>query len=414
MAEENNDNMDFIISSPNEGEAGGRAPVASTEEENNETGSPVEEDSPSTTYTPDNDFEGISIMTPEEIQKESSAGTSTETDEAFIEDPEKSKPKQETKISEEKQKEILRYIANQLSENGILGELPEDFDGSLESLQNQLETNIEGKAEEKVSKYIDNFSGAKKTFLEIEDAFEDERLAMTVAQDLEFFKTVTDEQLEHEEVQKALYAKSLQARGFSNDKIGEMIDDAITLGKLGVKAREVLPSLTAGAQKYVEDSRAAKLAKIQESKAREEAEFKSMLASIDEKETIVSGLPFTVKHKEKLKNSISNTVFRDESGKEYNTVGYKQMKNPKEFETLLHYYDSLGLFNLDEKTGQFKPDLSAIKRNVKSKATKELDEIIADASTNSTNYSGGGGDNRTGDEHTNGILSLLEKGGFGK
>jgi hypothetical protein len=55
---------------------------------------------------------------------------------------------------------------------------------------------------------------------------------------------------------------------------------------------------------------------------------------------------------------------------------YKQMRNPSEFEMLINYYDTLGLFNLD-KEGKFKPDISKLKNIAKTKAVSELDQVLS-------------------------------------
>ncbi len=55
---------------------------------------------------------------------------------------------------------------------------------------------------------------------------------------------------------------------------------------------------------------------------------------------------------------------------------YKQQRNPVDFEMLINYYDTLGLFNID-KQGKFKPDISKLKAVAKTAAINDLDKIIA-------------------------------------
>ena len=75
-------------------------------------------------------------------------------------------------------------------------------------------------------------------------------------------------------------------------------------------------------------------------------------------------------------------VYKDnKTGREYNSLMYKQTRNPVEFEMLINYYDTLGLFNLD-KQGKFKPDISKLKQVAKTKAINELDKIIASEDRN--------------------------------
>ena len=83
---------------------------------------------------------------------------------------------------------------------------------------------------------------------------------------------------------------------------------------------------------------------------------------------------------------------------------YKQQRNPVEFEMLINYYDTLGLFNLD-KEGKFKPDISKLKQVAKTAAITELDKVI------SAEDERGVGRNTSVEtsQKTEGILSLLEK-----
>jgi hypothetical protein len=81
--------------------------------------------------------------------------------------------------------------------------------------------------------------------------------------------------------------------------------------------------------------------------------------------------------KDKLKNNIIKPVYTDpKTGQEYNSLMYKQMKNPAEFEMLINYYDTLGLFDITDK-GTFKPNISKLKAVAKTSAITELDKVIA-------------------------------------
>jgi hypothetical protein len=73
------------------------------------------------------------------------------------------------------------------------------------------------------------------------------------------------------------------------------------------------------------------------------------------------------------------------------------------------YYDELGLFDIDNKSGKFKPNLSKLKTVTKTKASKEIDNIISDVEVRqSNNFSGGSP--LDGQERTSSILSLLKDG----
>ena len=82
---------------------------------------------------------------------------------------------------------------------------------------------------------------------------------------------------------------------------------------------------------------------------------------------------------------------------------YKQKRNPVEFEMLINYYDTIGLFNLD-KQSKFKPDISKLKSVAKTAAVNELDKII------SSEEQRGVGRNTSVEtsQKTEGLLSMLE------
>jgi hypothetical protein len=83
---------------------------------------------------------------------------------------------------------------------------------------------------------------------------------------------------------------------------------------------------------------------------------------------------------------------------------YKQQRNPVEFEMLINYYDTLGLFNLD-KEGKFKPDITKLKNVAKTAAINELDKVIAAEEQRGV----GRNTSMETSQKTEGILSLLER-----
>ena len=108
--------------------------------------------------------------------------------------------------------------------------------------------------------------------------------------------------------------------------------------------------------------------------------------------------------KEKIKQNILNPVYKDDkTGREYNSLMYKQTRNPAEFEMLINYYDTLGLFNLN-KEGKFKPDISKLKQVAKTSAINDLDKIIASEDRNV-----GRNTSVETSEKTGNILDMLER-----
>jgi len=129
------------------------------------------------------------------------------------------------------------------------------------------------------------------------------------------------------------------------------------------------------------------------------------MGAIDTKEQFIDGLKLNKSIREKLKSNITQPVYIDKSGKGYTSLMYKQMKKPAEFEMLINYYDSMGLFDVD-KTGNFKPNITKLKKVAKTQAVSEIDRVIA-----STNERGVGRNTSVEtSQKAQGILDLLERG----
>lgn len=249
--------------------------------------------------------------------------------------------------------------------------------GSLKTIKEYLNKTVEKTIEEKQDSWKKNFTGAKKRFLEIEDAFTDADQAIMVAQRLDYLENLNSSAIKSDvNLQKQLYAESLRVKGFSPEKINEEIQDAEALGKLEKKALDAHPELTNETKSIVDKSKAEKEAMTQKQIEEQDKMFNNLITTIDSREHIIEGLPLNKISRDKLKNNIINPVYTDpKSGKEFNSLMYKQSKNPTEFEILLNHYDTLGLFNID-KDGNFKPDISKLKNIAKTAAITELDRVI--------------------------------------
>jgi hypothetical protein len=357
--------------------------------------------------------ESISILSPDEMQQVGNPAQEEPTIETPVEAEEKVKETRKASISAEKKAAIYKALAEEFSEAGLLPADVnlEEFDGTLDGLKELVGKKEANFMEKYQESYASNFTGAKKRFLEIEDAFTNESEAMQVAQDLEFFNTVNEYQVsEDENVAKALYGKLLSSRGFTQEQITEAIEDADALGKLTDKAMEALPILRQGAEAYVHRSREQKEAMQRQQIEQAKQTFDDMLNSIDEREHMIKDMPFNKTHKEKIKERLSKAVYTDENGRNYTSIGHKQLSNPREFEILMAYYDELGLFDIDAKTGKFKPNLSKLRKTVTTQSSKKIDDIITDEDVRLSNGSYSGSAPLEGHERTESILSLLSRG----
>lgn len=390
--------------------------------------------------TKENLFDGIQIMSPGELESsisgeetdDSTTATTEETPELVVapvkdttgdlgDDPEEPKivsPKEElenkevnestTVVSDDKKEAFYKAMMKEFIDDGIISapETEEELEGSLDKLKELMKGTLEKSFKGMTSQWKNNFSGAKKKFLEIEDSFSGADQAIQAAQDLEFFDNVTEDSVrEDTNLQKNLYYRYLKSKNFSDEDAAEQIEDADAIGKLEDKALKAIPQLKKHANGYVTQAKEAKVAEEQKWEKQREESYNNLMSSIDTKEAFIDGLKLNKVTKEKLKANITKPVYTDDDGKGYTSLMYKQMRNPTEFEMLINYYDSMGLFDLD-KQGSFKPNISKIKNVAKTQAVSEIDKVIA-----SSNERGVGRNTSVeSSQKAQGILDFLERG----
>jgi hypothetical protein len=377
-------------------------------------------------------FDGLQIMSPEELNSavkaedvgseniNNSEGESegfvlkpveAETgDDATTRESKETYVKQATTDSNENRSEtVYKALLKELVKEGVitaeeaeLDQLPGNFDTIKSLLNKTVETNFKNKEEN----WKRSLSSEKKKFLEIEDAFDQTDYAILMAQRLEFFENVSVDAIKGDEnLQKQIYFEQLKAKNFSDQEAVEAIEDAISINKLQDKALKAVPELKAMSENIVQQSRYQKEQQTKAAIEQQTKAFESLLSNIDTRDHFIDGLNLNKISKDKLKSNIVTPVYKDDkTGKEFNSLMYKQARNPVEFEMLINYYDTLGLFNLD-KEGKFKPDISKLKNVAKTAAINELDKIIA------AEEQRGVGRNTSVEtsQRTEGILSLLEK-----
>jgi hypothetical protein len=250
-------------------------------------------------------------------------------------------------------------------------------DASLDTVKEFIENTANNKFKQTQDNWRKNLDPVKKRFLGIEDAFGETDTAIQMAQRLEYFENLSYDAIkEDENLAKNVYYDSLITRGHSQEEAIEMVEEAVALDKVTEKATKAVPYLKQDAESYVEKSRATREAEMARKQEENEQAFSKLMDAIETKEAFVPGLNLNKVSKDKLKQNITTSVHKDKNGKEYTSLMYKQMRNPSEFEMLINYYDTLGLFNLD-KEGKFKPDISKLKNIAKTKAVSELDQVLS-------------------------------------
>jgi hypothetical protein len=347
-------------------------------------------------------FEGLQIMSAAELNStiaaengESTSSSEGESEEFVLQpvttergdddnrpEPVVAETKEETSNpSEDRSSTIYKALMKELVKEGVITAEEAELDelpATLESIKELVNKTVDVNFKHKEETWKKSLSPAKKRFLEIEDAFDETDYAITMAQQLEFFDNVTAEDIQNDEnLAKQIYFEQLKAKNFSDQEAVEAIEDAIAINKLTDKAIKAVPELRNNANQIVEQSR---MQKIQQTKAQQEAQtkaFEQLLSNIDSRDAFIDGLNLNKISRDKLKSNIISPVYKDsKTGKEYNSLSYKQTRNPVEFEMLINYYDTLGLFNID-KEGKFKPDISKLKSVAKTAAINELDKVIA-------------------------------------
>ena len=362
-------------------------------------------------------WSGISIMSPEEM--ESSMGgetqvdnqkegkeeikkeedgpsivepTSTEDREEFDKsvDPAKGDDKGKAADADEgseenRQVELNKYgaLIKDLQADGILSglegeELEEKLaDASMDTIKELMETTVNESFKAKEKKWKEGFSGSKKRFLDIEDSFDDADYAIQMAQRLDYLDTLDEESVSgNVNLQKQLYAEHLRSKNFTDDEIRESLEEAEAIDKLEDKAKKALPSLRSQANNTVTKSKEQRQERQQKMAKQYETQYNTLMESIDSKEEFIPGLKLNKTIKDKIKDNITAPVHKDENGKELTSLMYKQARNPSEFQMLINYYDSIGLFNIGSDNS-FKPDVSKLKNVAKSKAVNELDKVLS-------------------------------------
>jgi hypothetical protein len=273
-------------------------------------------------------------------------------------------PAQNAKASDSPTDNKIATLAKALTEQGVLSELPEEFDGSVEGLLaamgNEVKNGVEAYKESlppAVRKVIDNYEEGVPLDKVIEN------------QSRQFqYKSITAETIESNiELQKRLVAQDLINRGYSEEKIAkrlEMFENSETLLEEAKDAHGTLVQ----AEEYREEqmkAQAREQAKMQEENNRRTLE--DIRNSIDSAEEIVPGMKLNKTSREKLYKSLTSPVGKDANGNPMNAVAATRAKDVLKFETTLHYLHQLGVFD---------GDWSKLNKVAKSNATSELKAML--------------------------------------
>jgi len=303
---------------------------------------------------------------------------------------------------------LIKDLANEEIFEGTTEEEMEEMlkDASADTIKKLMELTVDTKLKAKQNAWLNNFDGAKRRFLEIEDKFSDTDTAIQMAQRLEFFDNLTEQNLsEDTNLQKNLYFEYLVGKNFSEEEAREMVEEADGIDKLYEKASSALPALKREATQFVANSEAEKRQAQENYSKQQQEQFENLMQTVDSKEFFIDGLKINKTIKDKIKSNMTSPVYKTEDGRELTSLMYKQMRSPGEFQALMSYYDTIGLFDVD-KEGKFSPNIEKIKKVAKTKAVTELDRVLA---TEEQRGIGRQNSNRPSGK-SSGILSILEAG----
>jgi hypothetical protein len=186
-----------------------------------------------------------------------------------------------------------------------------------------------------------------------------------------YSKIKTEDLAENEKLQIDIVSKGYELRGFSKEEIAEEVENLKVLEKLESRAEAVLPLLPKkfkgeidGMEQAAADADQAQKDKIRQGVAK-------MKSFVDNTPEIVPGIKLTKPTREKIMRSMTEPIATDVNGNPMNPVMATKARNPQAFETMIHYYHQLGLFNIDED-GVMKPDFSKISKTVKNQTVDSM------------------------------------------
>jgi len=271
----------------------------------------------------------------------------------------------------------FKVLAKALHEQGVLSELDDSkFENADEDGGELLIGLIKNEIEKNNSSYR---SGLPQVIKDLIENYE-ENVPLDKLIGMESTKmrldTITDEQLKADvELQKIVISENYRRKGLPDAKIKKRLQQFDDLDQMEEESLEALNE----SKEFISSSINAEKenAKNQSAKAEQErlANLKSLKEDINNTNNLIEGVKISNKEKDLIYDSMTKVVDKDEAGRPMNKVMVTRAKNPIGFEKLLHYYHSLGMFNIDDD-GKLIPDISKIKTGAKTSAMDDLNSAI--------------------------------------
>jgi hypothetical protein len=272
-------------------------------------------------------------------------------------------------------KEIINKIADKVGFDKEQLNL-EEFEDSEETLTHFVENVLYETAEKMTDDYIKtNLSEYQKRFVNLVENGVSEEAAASLVKDYKTFKSIDKESIaDDSKVAASVYRLYLEkTTKFSPEKITKEVEDAIDLGYIEKKALEsydeVESILNQEEQELIEGVKRQEQAQA----IKTQEELQKLANYIDTTEVLGD-----IKLNKIARNKWANefTPSAEYNGQKVAPIIATKMQDPVKFDALLRLYHSMGLFNFDKKTGDFKPDFTTLSSTFNKRAVGEFKKAV--------------------------------------
>lgn len=272
-----------------------------------------------------------------------------------------------------------KLFGKHLYDNGVLSVFDEEKVESLEDLEDA----INGTIDSAIDEYKASLPEPIRKIVEYAEQTGEVNLDAVINTQkayMDVSKITTESLKEDEALQEKMYSEELRLRGYKEDRIKREIEKA--------KANETLDEDAVDSLSYIKEYRKAETDRIEkEAELRNkqmeqvrQTQLKTIQDTVYNTQEFVPNIKVTKKDQETLYKSMTTVVAQDQNGNPVNAVMQTRMKNPIEFEMMLHYLHNNGVFNIDDK-GHLKPDWSFITKGLKTDMVKKTQQSMANVFT---------------------------------
>jgi hypothetical protein len=187
---------------------------------------------------------------------------------------------------------------------------------------------------------------------------------------LDTLDSVDEEALESNlDLSKKIILEDYKAQGFSEERALRLLNKSVDLGEDSIleDAKESLQSLKDLQKVNFQKQQEEKARQIQEQKKQQEKIDNDLKNSVYNTDEIIEGIKLNKEIKDRMYNTMTNIVSKNENGIPENKLMKERRENPIEFDTKLYY--------LYEITKGFK-DFSKIINTTKSKVTSDFEKAL--------------------------------------